>query len=91
MKEEADSSPTFIEQLNMKNHTMLDKSNSTMARMPASDKLEYARAKLDELNEIKTLYIQNGGNRPEFKANIDKMITFYQNFLQEQNERLKKE
>jgi hypothetical protein len=70
---------------------MLDKSNSTMARMPASDKLEYARAKLEELNEIKTLYIQNGGNRPEFKANIDKMITFYQNFLREQNERLKKE
>ena len=47
MKEDAESAPTFIEQLNMRNHTMLDKSNSTMARMAPSDKLEYARVKLD--------------------------------------------
>ena len=54
----------------MRNYTMLDKSNSTMARMPNKDKIEYAKIKLDELNEIKAQYIQNGGKKPEFKENI---------------------
>ena len=47
----------------MKNQTMLDKSNSTMAKMTPADKLEYAKTKLDELKDIKTMYIQNGGNK----------------------------
>ena len=71
------SPPTFIDQLNMRNYTMLDKSNSTMARMPHSDKIEYAKIKLDELNEIKAQYIQNGGKKPEFKENVEKMVHFY--------------
>ena len=68
----------------MRNHTVLDKSNSSLGRMPLKDKIEYAKVKLDELTSIKALYIENGGNRPEFKANIEKMITFYENFLNEQ-------
>ncbi len=84
MKESAISPPTFIDQLNMRNHTVLDKSNSSLGRMPFKDRIEYAQVKLDELNEIKSLYIQNGGNRAEFKANVDKMIGFYENFLKEQ-------
>lgn len=27
------------------------------------------------------MYIQNGGSKKDFKANVDKMIDFYQNFL----------
>ena len=27
------------------------------------------------------MYIQNGGNKQDFKANVDKMIQFYQKFL----------
>ena len=63
---------------------MLDKSNSTMARMPNKDKIEYAKIKLDELNEIKAQYIQNGGKKQDFKENIEKMIQFYEHFLSEQ-------
>ena len=29
------------------------------------------------------MYIQNGGNKPEFKDNIDKMADFYSKFLDE--------
>ena len=48
-----------------------------MARMPNKDKIEYAKIKLDELNEIKAQYIQNGGKKPEFKENVEKMVNFY--------------
>ena len=65
----------------MRNYTMLDKSNSTMAKMPNSDKIEYAKIKLDELNEIKLQYLQNGGKKVEFKDNVEKMIKFYEKFL----------
>jgi len=54
----------------MKNHTVLDKSNSSLGKMQNKDKLEYAMIKLDELNEIKDLYIENGGRKEEFKGNI---------------------
>lgn len=66
----------------MRNHTILDKSNSSLGRMKPNDKLEYALVKLGELNEIKDSYIKNGGKKPEFKANIDKMIVFYEKLLQ---------
>jgi hypothetical protein len=85
--EESISPPTFIDQLNMRNHTVLDKSNSTIARMPNKDKIEYAKVKLDELKGIKELYVQNGGNKPEFRDNIDKMVDFYSKFLQERTEK----
>jgi hypothetical protein len=49
-KEDAISPPTFIDQMNMRNHTVLDKSNSSMGRMAKKDRLEYAKVKLDELN-----------------------------------------
>ena len=81
--EESISPPTFIDQLNMRNHTVLDKSNSTIARMPNKDKIEYAKVKLDELKGIKEMYVQNGGNKSEFRDNIDKMVEFYSKFLQE--------
>ena len=55
-----------------------------MARMPNKDKIEYAKIKLDELNEIKAQYIQNGGKKQDFKENIEKMIQFYEHFLSEQ-------
>lgn len=67
----------------MRNHTVLDKSNSTIARMPNKDKIQYARTKLDELKGIKELYLQNGGSKLQFKDNIDKMVDFYTKFLQE--------
>ena len=67
----------------MRNHTVLDKSNSTIARMPNKDKIEYAKVKLDELKGIKEMYVQNGGNKSEFRDNIDKMVEFYSKFLQE--------
>jgi len=47
----------------MRNHTVLDKSNSSLGRMPKKDRMEYAKFKLDELNEIKSMYAQNGGIR----------------------------
>jgi hypothetical protein len=31
--------------------------------MQGKDKLEYAKLKLDELNEIRDMYMQNGGNK----------------------------
>lgn len=37
------------------------------------------------------MYIENGGNRPEFKANVDRMINFYENFLKEQQSLVRKE
>jgi hypothetical protein len=86
-KEEAISPPTFIDQLNMRNHTVLDKSNSSLGRMPVKDRIEYARVKLDELNDIKDLYVKNGGTKNEFKTNVDKMIDFYKKFLKENEER----
>ena len=52
-----------------------------MAKMPNSDKIEYAKIKLDELNEIKLQYLQNGGKKVEFKDNVEKMIKFYEKFL----------
>ncbi len=84
IKEQAISPPTFIDQLNMRNHTMLDKSNSSLAKVSNKDKIEYAKVKLDELNEIKSLYVQNGGQKNEFKSNVDKMVQFYQKFLNEE-------
>jgi hypothetical protein len=53
---------------------MLDKSNSSLAKVSNKDKIEYAKVKLDELNEIKSLYVQNGGQKNEFKSNVDKMV-----------------
>lgn len=47
----------------MRNQTILDKSNSSIGRMQGKDKLEYAKLKLDELNEIRDMYMQNGGNK----------------------------
>lgn len=29
------------------------------------------------------MYAQNGGNRQDFKANVDKMIEFYQKFIRQ--------
>lgn len=82
VKEDAISPPTFIDNLTMKNHTLLDKSNSTINRMNHSDKIEYAKVKLDQLSEIKDLYLTNGGSNQEFRNNVDKMIQFYQKLLQ---------
>lgn len=83
------SPPTFIDQLNMRNHTILDKSNSSLGRMAVKDRIEYAKVKLDELNEIKDLYTKNGGTKAEFKMNIEKMIDFYNKFLKDNQERQK--
>lgn len=41
----------------MKNHTVLDKSNSSLGRMPLKDRIEYAKVKMDELTEIKQMYV----------------------------------
>jgi hypothetical protein len=67
----------------MRNHTVLDKSNSSLGRMAFKDRVEYARVKLDELRDIKDLYVKNGGTKPEFKNNVDKMIVFYTKFLKD--------
>lgn len=88
-KEESISPPTFIDQLNMKNHTILDKSNSSLGRMSLKDRIEYAKAKLDDLNEIKDLYVKNGGTKNEVKTHVDKMIDFYKKFLKENEEKAK--
>jgi 3-methyladenine DNA glycosylase AlkC len=73
----------------MRNHTVLDKSNSSLGRMAVKDRIEYARVKLDELKDIKELYVKNGGNKTEFKNNVDKMIEFYSKFLKDNEERQK--
>jgi len=75
----------------MRNHTVLDKSNSSLGRMALKDRIEYARVKLDELNDIKDLYVKNGGTKNEFKNNVDKMIEFYKKFLKENEEKMKED
>jgi len=35
--------------------------------------------------------VQNGGNKTEFRDNIDKMVDFYSKFLQERTEKEKLE
>ena len=55
--------------------------------MALKDRIEYARVKLDELNDIKDLYVKNGGTKHEFKENVDKMIEFYKRFLKENEEK----
>lgn len=71
----------------MRNHTVLDKSNSSLGRMAIKDRVEYAKVKLDELRDIKDLYVKNGGTKAEFKNNVDKMIDFYTKFLKENEEK----
>lgn len=39
--------------------------------------------KLDELNEMKKLYIENGGKKEEFTNGVGKMEVFYQKMLKE--------
>lgn len=59
--------------------------------MAVKDRIEYARVKLDELNDIKDLYVKNGGTKNEFKNNVDKMIEFYKKFLKENEEKMKED
>lgn len=59
--------------------------------MALKDRIEYARVKLDELNDIKDLYVKNGGTKNEFKNNVDKMIEFYKKFLKENEEKTKED
>lgn len=51
--------------------------------MPVSQKITYAKYKLDELESIKELYLKNGGQSKEFKANVEKMIAFYEKLLKD--------
>lgn len=37
------------------------------------------------------MYVQNGGNKPEFKDNIEKMVDFYSKFLEEKTSKEKEE
>ena len=57
--------------------------------MALKDRIEYAKAKLDDLNEIKELYVKNGGTKSEVKTHVDKMIEFYKKFLKENEEKAK--
>ena len=45
--------------------------------MALIDRIEYARVKLDKLNDMKDFYAKNSGNKSEFRNNVDKMIEFY--------------
>jgi hypothetical protein len=55
--------------------------------MAVKDRIQYAKVKLDELNDIKDLYVKNGGTKNEFKTNVEKMIEFYKKFLKENEEK----
>ena len=39
--------------------------------------------------QIKEQYLRNGGNKQEFRNNIDKMISFYQKLVEENHAKLK--
>ena len=51
--------------------------------MPLGQKITYAKYKLDELESIRELYLKNGGQSKEFKANVEKMILFYEKLLKD--------
>ena len=60
-----------------------------MAKMGPKQKIDYAKIKLDELQQIREQYLKNGGNKQDFRENVDKMIKFYQQLIDANHEKLK--
>lgn len=63
--------------------SVLDKSNSSIAKMSVSQKQDYATDKLLELDNIAEMYDKSGGMNMDFRRNLEKMRKFYRKMMED--------
>jgi uncharacterized protein YydD (DUF2326 family) len=63
--------------------SILNKSNTSIANMTKSQRLEYINGKLLELEGIRHMYEGGGGMNDDFMKNLEKMEKFYRKIMQE--------
>ena len=72
---------------NAKQFSLLDRSDMSIRNMPEQEKREYVVRKILELEGIEEAYKKNGGKNEQFMENTQKMKKFYQDLLNDVNNR----
>ena len=76
--------PSFVNVKRNIGPSVLDKSNSSIAKMSGSQKKDYAVNKLLELDNIAAMYDESGGMSMDFRKNMEKMRKFYNKMMKEE-------